>query len=95
MKTKQSEQKIFTVVWESSNDGGIFFSVYPCDSLEVAVAKVKACKENVLTSGHFAYANTDRCTIEKNDKHYFIKDNCDDYYEDIYIKESKLFVKSE
>ena len=97
MKTTLSEQKIFTVVWESNVDGDFLVAVYPCDSLEVAKAKVNELKEDVLSNGHFANDDLEEdCIIEEcNDEHYFIKDQTDDYYEDIYIKESNLFVKSE
>lgn len=97
MKTKQSEQKIFTVVWESCVDGDIFVAIYPCDNLEVAKAKVEECKEQVLSKGHFADEELDENCIEEdaNDRHYFIKDEYDPYYEDIYITKSNLFTKSE
>lgn len=96
MKTKLSDQKIFNVVWESNANGEIFIAVYPCDSLEVAKAKVNECKENVLSEGRFSWKNIENdCTTESyGEERYFIKDNTDDYYEDIYILESNLFVKS-
>lgn len=95
MNIKQSEQRIFTVVRESNVDGETYIEVYPCDNIDVAIAKVKECKKDVLSKGHFASDDlyeTD-CMIDENDRHYFIKDQTDDYYEDIYILESSLFVK--
>lgn len=97
MKTTLSEQKIFTVVWESNVDGDVFTAVYPCDSLEVAIAKVEDCKEEVLSQGHFSDKDNenDYDIFNDEDEHFFIIDKSDDYYEDIYITKSNLFVKSE
>lgn len=97
MALKKSEQKIFTVVWESNINGEIFFSSYSCDRIDVAIAKFAKCKEQVLSKGHFADKKLDEnCVIEDaNDHHYFIKDEYEPYYENIYIIESNLLVKSE
>ena len=43
MEIKQAEQKIFNVVWESNVDGEIFYEFYPCDTIEVARAKMTEC----------------------------------------------------
>lgn len=94
MKIKQTEKTIFNVVWESNVDGEFLFEVYPCDTLDVAQAKVQEFKKEVLSNGHFFDIDINDCTIENdNENHYFIMDNTDDYWEDIYIKISKLFVE--
>lgn len=96
MKTEKSDKIIFNVIWESNVDGEILVSVYSCNSIDVAKAKVKECKEQVLSDGHFASEDLDEndYMIDENDRHYFIKDEYNPYYEDIYILESNLFVKS-
>lgn len=93
MEIKQAEQKIFNVVWESNVDGEIFYEFYPCDTIEVARAKMTECINDVNTKGHFFYADPEDCTIESSENKYFIMDETDDYWEDICIKESKLFVE--
>ena len=93
MEIKQAEQKIFNVVWESNVDGEIFYEFYPCDTIEVARAKMTECINDVNTKGHFFYADPEDCTIESSEDRYFIMDETDDYWEDIYIKESRLFVE--
>ena len=93
MEIKQAEQKIFNVVWESNVDGEIFYEFYPCDTIEVARAKMTECINDVKTEGHFLNADTEDCTIESSEDRYFIMDETDDYWEDIYIKESRLFVE--
>lgn len=94
MKIKQAEKNIFNVIWESNVDGEFLFEVYPCDTLEVAQAKVQEFKNDVLSNGHFSNIDTNDCSIEKDDENrYFIMDNTDDYWEDIYIKKSKLLVE--
>ena len=93
MEIKQAEQKIFNVVWESNVDGEIFYEFYPCDTIEVARAKMTECINDVNTKGHFFYADPEDCTIESSENKYFIMDETDDYWEDIYIKESRLFVE--
>lgn len=97
MKTKKSDKIIFNVIWESNVDGEIIVSVYSCNSLEVAKAKFNECKEEALSNGHFASEELGEndYMIDENDRHYFIKDEYAPYYEDIYILESNLFVKSE
>ena len=93
MEIKQAEQKIFNVVWESNVDGEIFYEFYPCDTIEVARAKMTECINDVQTEGHFLNADHEDCTIESSEDRYFIMDETDDYWEDIYIKESRLFVE--
>lgn len=93
MKISISEKTIFNVVWESNVDGVFFYESYPCDTIEVARAKIAECINDVKTEGHFLNADLEDCTIESSEDRYFIMDETDDYWEDIYIKESRLFVE--
>lgn len=93
MKVKKSEKVIFNVIWESNVDGEILYEVYPCDTIEVARTKMTEFKNEVLINGHFLNISTDDCTIETDEDRYFIMDNTDDYWEDILIKKSNLFVE--
>ena len=93
MKINISEKTIFNVVWESNVDGEFFYECYPCDTIEVARAQMAECINDVETQGHFLNADPEDCTIESNEDRYFIMDETDDYWEDIYIKESRLLVE--
>ena len=93
MKISKTEKTIFNVVWESNVDGEIFYEFYPCDTIEVARAKMAECINDVNTKGHFSYADPEDCIIESSENKYVIMDETDDYWEDICIKESKLFVE--
>ena len=93
MKISISEKTIFNVVWESDVDGEFFYECYPCDTIEVARAIMTECINDVKTEGHFLNADPEDCTIESSEDRYFIMDETDDYWEDIYIKESRLFVE--
>lgn len=94
MKIKRIEKTISVVVWESKVDGDVLVEVYPCDTLEVAQTKVQEFKNWVLSEGHFSDINAIDCEIVNDDNdRYFIMDNIDDYWEDIYIKTSKLFIE--
>ena len=93
MKISMSEKTIFNVVWESNVDGEILYEIYPCDTLVVARAKMAECINDVETEGHFLNVDPEDCTIQSSEDRYFIMDETDDYWEDIYIKESRLFVE--
>lgn len=95
MVLKNTDKTIYNVVWESNVDGDFFVQVNPCDTLEAAIAKVEENKNEVLTNGHFMAVEPEDVYEENNERHYFIMDNCDNYYEDIYIIESNLITKSE
>jgi len=92
MNIKQSDKTIFNVIWESQVDAEFLVQVYPCDNLKVAQAMMKRFKNEILSNGHFSQSNIDDFVIEETDNRYFIIDNTDDYYEDIYIIEKKVYI---
>ena len=71
MKISKTEKTIFNVVWESNVDGEIFYEFYPCDTIEVARAKMTECINNVKTEGHFLNADPEDCTIESSENKYY------------------------
>ena len=82
-------ESVFLVRHESNVDGEVVFDVTPCKDRksadELLQKKIKYVREN----GHFDHEDED-FTVEEADGHYYITDECDDYYEDITIEKANV-----
>ena len=89
--------KVFLVKQESNCDGEILFNVAPCKDMETAKKVMDDEVKTLLTeSAHYNGIDIDNAdkdgdfTIEYDEEHFFIIDNCDDYYEEITIEEKEI-----
>lgn len=89
--------KVFLVKQESNCDGEILFNVTPCKDMETAKKVMEDEVKTLLTeSVHYNGIDIDKAdensdfTVERDEKRFFINDNCDDYYEEITIEEKEI-----
>ena len=84
--------KIYLVKQESNVDGEILFNVVPCISKETAKKIMDEEIHTLMNEGHYVDYKEwpNDFIIEQTDTHFFIKDNVDDYYEEINIEEKEL-----
>ena len=85
-------EKIWLVTQESNVDGQIMFNVVPCVSEETAKKVMQDEIKTLLNESHFiAFIDRpDDFILEQTETSYYIEDTCDDYYEDISIKEKEI-----
>lgn len=86
--------KIYNVIFESNVDGEVMFAAAPCATEEIAKRVLKEQRDLILNeSVHFSNLTDDdmnEMKIVDTDEHFYIKDQCDDYYEDYYIEEKDV-----
>ena len=91
-KVMAEKPKVWLVKQLSNVDGQMLFNVVPCMSLEKARQVLQEQINTLMTEGHYTDYKEwpNDFTIEQTDDHYFINDNCDDYYEKITIEEKGI-----
>lgn len=80
---------VFLVQQESNVDGDVVFDVTPCKDRETAEKLFNEKIKSIRSEGHFDHEDED-FTVSEAEGHYFITDECDDYYEDITIEKAKV-----
>lgn len=85
-------EKIWLVIQESNVDGQILVNVVPCSCEETAKEVLDQEIHTLMNEGHYTDYQEwpDDFIVEKTDCTFFIKDTCDDYYEDIRIEERQI-----
>ena len=87
-------EKIWMVSQESNVDGEIMFHVVPCASKETAQRVFENSKKEIMSEGHFSKLSDDDikeyCFINEGENRFFINDETDDYYEDLYMYEEDV-----
>lgn len=85
-------EKIWIVQQESNVDGEILINVVPCISEETAKEIMLEEIRTLMNEGHYTdYKDwPNDFILEQTDTSFFIKDTCDDYYEDIKIFEKEI-----
>ena len=81
-------EEIFMVNWVSNVDGEKNEYSYACATEEIAKSYFKQCKEKIFKDGHFADMTDEElenCEISDYPTIFFIKDEHDDYWEDVSI----------
>jgi hypothetical protein len=86
--------KIYNVIFESNVDGEMMFEAVPCATEEIAKRVLKEQRDLILNESlHFSNLtddDMDEMEIVDTDEHFYINDQCDDYYEDYYIEEKDV-----
>lgn len=96
-------EKIWLVIQESNVDGEIMINVTPCISKETAKEVMDTEVDKLLSSGKYEGLDLDEIekamheddwdcdfNVERDDTHFYIGCNVDDYYEYIDIKEKDI-----
>ena len=85
-------EKIWLVIQESNVNGEILLNVVPCISKETAKEVMDNEIHTLMNEGHYTDYKEwpNDFVVEQTEESYYIKDNCDDYYEDIRIEEKEI-----
>ena len=86
--------KIFILVQTSNVDGEYITNVTPCASMDLAKKLMQEEIDTLFSSGHYSDYNTDAESYlvegSTEEGHFYIKDNTDDYWEDLNIEEKTI-----
>ena len=85
-------KKIWLVTQESNVDGEIMLNTVPCISKETAKSIMDNEIRCLMNEGHYVDYKVwpNDFILEQTETSYYIKDTCDDYYEDIRIEEKEI-----
>lgn len=86
-------EKVCVFTQESNVNGEIHFNVIVCKDRETAVQTMEKAKEWIRKdSWHFRDydPNDEDLTIEESDHSFYVNDECDDYYEKLFIEEKEI-----
>ena len=84
------KEKIFILVQESCINGEILVNVTPCRTEKTAKRVMKQELATLKKYGHYAECEEGDLYIEETSDTYFMKDQCDDYYEYFKIEEKEI-----
>lgn len=85
-------ERIWLVTQESNVDGEILSNVVPCVSKETAKEIMDKEIQTLMNEGHYTDYKKwpNDFILEQTEDSFYIKDTCDDYYEDIRIEEKQI-----
>lgn len=84
------KEKVFILIQESNVDGETLVNATPCHTMETAKQLMEQELATLKTNGHYAECEEDDLYIEETSDTYFMKDQCDDYYEYFKIEEKEI-----
>lgn len=93
LEIEDEPEKVWVFTQESNVNGEIHFNVIVCKDRETAVQTMEKEKEWIRKdSWHFRDydPNDEELTIEESDHSFYINDECDDYYEELFIEEKEI-----